>query len=674
VARFRHRQGELRLVEIEIAAPALERWAAPRLRGLVGARTPDVWVRVRPGAATVCVAEVTEPDRSATSPAPVIAFDVHLLPRGEDLTLVVESARGADLPAPATALAVACVEALLGGIAEREGAAFFVRDAAAVLAKALLPEAGARAPSADGVRWKAVSADGSSWILQAEKDATGAAPTEDAVLASEAASALRDADEALLAGAPEDARDGYLSALERSPRHPEIVRRLLEIDTRAGGRAEAALALLGELPASARPSRFGVAPGALLLQRGDRDAALAYLERAGEQEEAPALAAKAFEVAAREAPEAETALRLLDVALARAPRSCPARWARVERRLAVGRLEEATADLEHLEALARGPRAKHSVWMRAGRAWRAAGLAGRAAAVFERALRYVPDEPGALAGLGVALVAEGRASRGVELLVRALELAETSRAGVGGIALDLARSLAVELDDLPSAVARAAAVPPDAPEAVLARGLEGRGRARRGDVVGAGLAFARMRDRLAAHASPEAPPGSLHAEVIGLLQEAAHLELETRGDPVAAQRYLAEALRIRPRDEALRRAYRDVGARIAGRPAAPFPPATPVAEPALDDEARVEELTRRFHAAPADDGAADELASLLEKLDRGHELLALLSARIEDATPERRSVLAPRARAALERLATQAAKAGREAEADLFRSAAAGLS
>ncbi|MGH7438402.1 MAG: hypothetical protein ACRENE_22180, partial [Polyangiaceae bacterium] len=532
VARFRHRQGELRIVEIEIAAPALERWAAPRLRGLVGSRTPEVWVRVRPGAATVCVAEATEPDRSATSPAPVIAFDLHLLARGEDLVLVVESARGAELPAPATALAIGCVEALVGGLAERAGAAFVVRDAAAVLAKALLPEAGARAPSADAMRWTAVSADGSSWILQAEKDATGAAPTEDAVLATEAASALCEADEALLAGAHEDARDAYLSALERSPRHPEIVRRLLEIDARAGGRAEAALALLGELPASVRPARFGVTPGALLVQRGDRDAALAYLERAGEQEEAPALAAKAFEAAAREAPEAETALRLLDAALARAPRSCPARWARVERRLAVGRLEEATADLEHLEALARGPRAKHAVWMRAGRAWRAAGLAGRAAAVFERALRYVPDEAGAMAGLGVALVAEGRASRGIELLVRALERAEASRADVGGIALDLARSLAEQLDDLPSAVARAAAVPPDADEAVLARGLEARWRARLGDVVGAGLAFARMRDRLTAHASPEAAPGARHAEVVGLLQEAAHLELETRHDHV----------------------------------------------------------------------------------------------------------------------------------------------
>jgi hypothetical protein len=46
---------------------------------------------------------------------------------------------------------------------------------------------------------------------------------------------------------------------------------------------------------------------------------------------------------------------------------------------------------------------------------------------------------------------------------------------------------------------------------------------------------------------------------------------------------------------------------------------------------------------------------------------------MEDASPERRALLAPRARAAFERLASQAERAGRQAEADLFRSAAAGL-
>jgi tetratricopeptide (TPR) repeat protein len=679
VARFRHRLGELRFVEVELAGPAVERWAAPRLRGIVGSRAPDVWVRVRRSAATVCVSETTDPDRPSASPAPVVAFDVHLLAEGEDLTLVVADARGADLPAPATAVAIGCIEALLAGVAQRKGAAFVIPAAAGALAKTLLPEAGARAPSSTGVRWTAFGADAASWILQASRDEPEAAPTDEAVLARTLADALQTADDALLRGATDEARQGYLALLEHVPRHREIVRRLIDIDARVTVRAEAALATLGELRAGEAGPSFGVTAGLLLLQRGDRDLALATLERAGNDEAAPALAAKAFEIAARNSVDPDAALRWLDRALARFPRSCTARWARADARLAVGRLEEALADLEHLEALARGPRAKHLVWVRGGHMWRAAGLVGRAAAIFERALRYVPDEPRALAGLGVALVAESQAARGVALLTRALELAEAARQPSSAIALDLAIALADKLDDLPSGIARAAAVPAEAVEAVLARGLEGRWRARLGDVVGAGLAFARMRDRLASHASLDGVDVLASGPAaVDLLQEAAHLETEARRDPVAAQRYVAEALRFRPHDEALRSAYRALGAQVAGARSTPAKGRT-LEEPSKSSEAtahpelRVEELTRRIHANPADDATADELASLLEQLDRGHELLALLSGRLEDATPDRRAELAPRARATLERLASQAAREGREVEADLFRTAAAGL-
>jgi hypothetical protein len=60
-------------------------------------------------------------------------------------------------------------------------------------------------------------------------------------------------------------------------------------------------------------------------------------------------------------------------------------------------------------------------------------------------------------------------------------------------------------------------------------------------------------------------------------------------------------------------------------------------------------------------------------LGRGHELLALLSAGLDDASVERRAALVPRARAALERLALQAEAAGRAAEAALYRDAAVAL-
>ncbi|HEX3346069.1 MAG TPA: hypothetical protein VHS09_15905, partial [Polyangiaceae bacterium] len=324
--------------------------------------------------------------------------------------------------------------------------------------------------------------------------------------------------------------------------------------------------------------------------------------------------------------------------------------------------------------------------------------------LFERALRFVPDEPRALAGLGAALVGDGREARGVAVLERALALAEERSEPTARVELDLARALAEKLDDLPTAVSRVAPIPADAPEAMMARGLEGRWRARLGDLAGAALAFARLRE-LATTLAPGKDDARTQA-VVALLREAAEVERARLHDPLAAQRHLAAALRLRPRDAELLRAYRDVGALVArdaggadGRPdddetaAALSETSLPFADdeersathrtvserPLLDLSlpveadaelaARIDELTRRLQGNPADDAVADELAGLLEQAGRGHELLALLSARLEDATPERRAVLAPMAQAALERLAKDAAAAGRHEEAALYRGA-----
>jgi hypothetical protein len=282
-------------------------------------------------------------------------------------------------------------------------------------------------------------------------------------------------------------------------------------------------------------------------------------------------------------------------------------------------------------------------------------------------------------------------------------------------------------------VAHVAAIPGEADQAPLARGLEGRWRARLGDLAGAGLAFARLRELAAGFAPGSEDPRA--GTVAALLAEAAELERRRTRDPLAAQRHLAAALRLRPRDPELLRAYREVGALVAQNAAgdddgalesllASEPPAVGVGAPGEESllpraqsgfpateaasathttltdrppgglprfdlslpaegddaapgedsmdaagEARIEELTRKMHADPANDAVADELATLLERAGRGHELLALLSGRMEDAGPERRAELAPRARAAMERLAVEAEKAGRNDEAALFRSA-----
>jgi tetratricopeptide (TPR) repeat protein len=701
VARFRHRWSELQRLELEVPVRALERWAAPRLRGLVGTRTPEVWVVAEPSRATVCVSAVKEADDHSPPSPPVVAFDLHVLARGEDLVLVVANARGADLPAPPTAIAIGCVEAAIGRMAVRHGAEFVLTSPGAGIARALLPEAGARVPSGDAVRWEAIAANADAWILQAGRDVAPAAPTEDAVRAREVATILCGADDLLVDGNVIEARKAYLEALERAPRHAEIVQRIVDIDARATGRAEAALALVAEARLKGGGSRFGITAGELLLETGDVDGAIANLERVGDSEPAPAIAARAFELAARATPDAESSARWLDKALARSPRSTTARWARVEKRLALGRLEDALADTEHLEAVARGTAAKHSVWLRAGRTWQAAGVGRLAGALFERALRFAPDEPAALAGLGSALISNGAPARGAALLGQALSLAERRGESTHSIALALARALAEDLDELPSAIARASAIPPDAAEAPVARGLEGRWRAVLGDLVGAGLAFAQLRELVATIPTSEAEART--RPIASFLVEAAKMERERRRDPLAARRYLADALRLLPHDRDLRRLYReacDTGGRERGETFAIDPPHSAptsessaavadawskvsfepdVAAPAqlsdddLDREARVEELTRRVHADPRDEAAADELASHLETLGRGHELLALLSAGLADAAVERRTALLPRARAALERLALQAEAAGRAEEAALYRDAAVAL-
>jgi tetratricopeptide (TPR) repeat protein len=725
VPRFRHRRGTLQTIQIETTARALERWAAPRLRGLVGTRAPEVWIEVRPAGARICVTQAVDAqdDRADVPPAPVVAFDVDLIAERSDLVFVVRQARGTDLPTCATAMAIACVGATLGGLAKRQGAVFVVRDGVKALARALLPNAGARVPATDGVGWTSIAGHDETWILSAAREAFAASPVAEAVRAREIAGMLREGDDALVDGEREKARALYLCVLERAPRHGEIARRLLEIDACTPGRAEAALATLVEARQAGDGMfdlHLGTTPGQLLAEIGDVDAALASFERAGATDPAPPLAASAFELAARLTGDAEEAARWLDRAIARAPRSASSRWLRVVRRLELGRLEDALADVEHLEAQARGARAKHAVWLRAGRLWQSAGQGARSVILFERALRNAPDEHNALAGLGGALVAEGQHARGVAVLARAIDLAEVRQApatATAPILMELACALAERLDDLPTAIARISAIDPGASEGPVARGLEGRWRLRLGDVAGAALSFARMRElaaSLAAEAFPAPPARARNARertpkririLVGLLLEAAALHRSRLEDALGAQRHLAAALRLRPQDVDVRQAYRDVGALVARAsyeaqkyPAAPETSSFPDAEeesavhpatatgrgfaldlalamdgPTTDEEvqasARAEELTRRLHANPGDDAAAGELASLLELLGRGHELLALLSARLEDAAPERRAVLAPQARAVMARLAEQAEAAGRHDEAALFRGA-----
>jgi tetratricopeptide (TPR) repeat protein len=702
VSRFRHRRGELRRLGIELDARSLERWAAPRLRGIVSTESPTVWIATRRDAATVGI--------SSREADVVLAFDVTLDTHEDDVRLTVTHARGMALAAPATSLAIAAMRAVLGDRATREGSRFTVARAAAGIARALLPEAGARAPSCAEIRWTMTSAAADAWLLVAS-DGPQADVGEEAARARESAALTRDGDDARAAGDLTRARALDLAAMDRAPRHPALAARVAEIDAIAGGRAEAAIAVLGEADAEPGAAR-GPLMAELIAESGDASGAIAAFARIGDLEPVPVLAARSFERAAMLAEDPHDALVWLDLAVARAPAVAQIRWARVSRRLASGRIDDAIADVEHVEAIAEGARAKYGVWRCAGHMWRASGLASDSATLFERALRYLPDDPEALAGLGAALVddalgmtagataralsprAERRATRGAALLARAIELGESRGDDVSAMTLDLARALAEALGDRPAAIARARAVPNGARCAILARALEGRWRAAVGDVAGASLAWARARDLASTRfegATGEHDPRDAEAAA-RLLVEGAEFERETRGDFPSAQRHLASALRLRPRDAEIERAYRDVCARLAPSPlsesGSPEPktsipsalPTTASLAPmsatdslAPEDEARlasrVEDLTRMLQGDPTRDDVVDELTVHLVRLGRSLELFALLSGRLEDATPERRAKMIPAQRAVLVRLEEEARAAGRESEASLYRDA-----
>lgn len=689
VSRFRNRRGQLRRLALELKASALQTWLAPKVQGVLGTAAPSVWISVRPAGATIGLYELAD----TGAPPALLVFEVAADARDDNLRLWVHSARGAGLAGPSMALAMRVLSAALGKLAAREGAGFVVRNVSRALARALLPDAGARVPNAEGMRWTALAAQDGTWLLFADDSSAPADVTAEAGRAREGAGIARASDDALFANDVDAARSLAVAALERAPRHRELCRRIAEIDRVAGGRAEAALATMVEAEREAG-DRDGLLVAELLFEVGDLNAAIASLARVGETEPVGPLAARAFERAADLTPDPHDALVWLDRAVARAPSLARIRRSRLMRRLAAGRVEDALADAEHLEAQASGAKERHAVWRRAGQAWQDAGREAEAAALYERALRYDPEDPDAFAGLGRALVASNRPARGTALLAYAASLAQSKGDPAPRIVLVLAIALAEAMDDLPAAIARTRSIATDASEALRARGLEGRWRAELGDLAGASFAFTRMREL--ADVLVGARIDGARSPAVTLLVEAADFEANRRHDLLAAQRHLAGALRLMPHDEAAAKAYREIGLRIVGLPGhAPEPaPASPDVRPGAttlpldlglppdglptdapplfdeaEDAARVEDLTRALQANPADDRVIDELSERLLRLGRSHDLLALLSARLEDAPPDRHAALVPKQREVLARLEREARESGRGIEASLFKDA-----
>lgn len=717
VARFRHRRGALVSLEVEVDLAAVEARSARRVGAVVGHERPVVTLGVAESHLTVGI----------LAGEAALAFDLVLAPLERDLRLLPENARALGLGGAPQVLATRALLAATAGAGVLVGGAVVIPDAVGALLREIMPAGGARAPTTSGARWESVAIRGGRVALAASEGAPPPALDDRALSALELAEMAATADELAAQGDLEAARRRYLELLERAPRHIELSRRLAWLDASLGDRPEAALSSLVEAMPAVDAGLLG---GLLLSAIGDDDGARVALLRAATVEPFGPLASLTWLAVARVTRPMDERLRALDEAVARAPSLPAPRWARLDERLRMADLRGARADAEHIEAAARGAEARREVFLTVARAMLARGFAAEARGLFERALRYAPKNLEAALGLARALSAAGEPRRALDVLARAAALAARQGREVWSVQVELARGLADVVHDTPAAIARVQAVPADAPESFEARLLEGRWRAALGDLAGAALALGRLRD--AAELRGDALSPAERAGLADLLAEAALVEERDRGDLVAAQRDLGIALRLSPHDREIAARFRRVARAAADRAAVaddrdgtqadrgvPLSQAsTPLSyavtatsatdrEPHVSlegrladlvsleatgqteipaplgeevdaehdpaaDEARAAALADKVRADPADEATVLELVTVLRRLGRDLDLLALVSARIEEGSADLAARLAPVRRETLQRLAARARAEGRNDEASLYESMAEG--
>jgi len=543
---FRHRRGKLSRLSISATFTKLESHVRPRLREALGrvATAPRLW----PLEAAVGV--------GITGEIGALAFDLVWAPSASEARWIVVNARGAGNVGVPLAQALRVAETLFAGGAERQGRTLIAADIGQRLARQLAPSLGARAPGKGSVGIEALDIDADGLRLRLSDVSTLPELTPVAVRSLELAQLTREADDALARGDAERARHQYLQALERAPRHPELAALIAHIDLEHADRAEAALGMLVDcMPAA----EFGWLGAQLLSRVGDTQGARHAVLLAATRELYPPVAAGLWQQLATLATSAGERMDALDRAVASAPTLSSVRWARYDARVELGDERGALADAESLEAAASGVRARHEVLLRAADRLVARGFVRPAGQLFERALRYLPDDASATFGLARALLGAGRSERAMALLERSIELSEASGSPSPDALIELGRLLVERCGDHPQAIARVSQVPSSSERQLEALALEGRWRAAIGDLRGASLAFARLREacELSGRARKE--------DVASWLTEAAQFENHSLGDVAAAERHLASALRLAPRDTRVRRLYRQTAAALAKR-------------------------------------------------------------------------------------------------------------
>ena len=542
VPAFRHRRGKLQRITISANLQRVRLWLEPRVRSIVGAleRPLDLWPTT------------TGIGFGWVETTGAVTGELHWVPQGADARLVLGSVRGIVSGQTPFARAMATLDAAFSNKFSRKGRTWICSQVGQRISRALLPAAGARAPAAEGVNFGLLKSEVDSLRVELDTHIRENALEPAVIRALELAELVTAADDALVKGDLDGAREEYFRALERAPRHRELVLIIAELDYCAGGREHAAMGLLNETMPAIAAGRVGAE---LLNLLGDRRGALEAFDSAARSEPyAPLRALLQLSKAGLESDHLARA-KALDEAVASAPTLNAPRWVRFKARAQRGDMEGALTDAQFLETCASGIRTKFDVCQRCGILLLDAGLSQQASRFFERALRYRPDSCAAAAGLAQAFVAVGQPLRAITLLERALAKAESEGQDEPTAQLLLACLLAKEVSDLPQSIARVRQIPASAEVAAEARHCEAQWRRNLGDIVGASVAWARMRELVELGQRP--------VKVAEWLVEAAIFERDTRKDLHAAEQHLSIALRAVPHEEKVNSLYREVSASIA---------------------------------------------------------------------------------------------------------------
>lgn len=225
---------------------------------------------------------------------------------------------------------------------------------------------------------------------------------------------LAPADELLIHGRDEEARDAYLKLLDRAPRESEVLKSLARVDRKYDHRGETVLSFALDMEErETDSSERELLLAAAHQLSGRNEAQRENLGKAYDTERESWLRAAIALSLAEADGEGE---RWIDRAIEASPSWALARRRRLEVRLARRNLRGALSDAEVLEAQESEPYARHFLRLTIGRLFVQAEYPKEGAALLKRALRDRPDSHRAAFLLAQVLLVQGQPPAAIALL------------------------------------------------------------------------------------------------------------------------------------------------------------------------------------------------------------------------------------------------------------------